>query len=88
MGIMFESYLEFANDGDGVIELVLEPWAYSIFLDPNSRLLVTISCNAKGTPFIAVSEDIISIFLWTVCTCSISIDGVEQVTPFLRVSPP
>ena len=80
--------LNILNDKDHTLEVIAEPWAYSIFLEPQSTLTVEFISDRDETPFVRISDELISFFAWSGCACRIRVNGVEQDFPWLAVPSP
>lgn len=80
--------LSFQNSTDADIEVVLEPWASEVVLNPGSVMDLIIIYKFEGSPHMNFRERVIDIWLWKSCTCRIFVDNVEVTDSGLEIPSP
>ena len=80
--------LQIRNSGQSPRPVIIEPWPVEISLAPGSMMDLEISCDIDGHPYLNICNDILEIYLWSSCTCRISIDGVEAELQELSIPHP
>ena len=84
----YTSVVGVMNDKSALLEVVIEPWAYSIFLRPGSRLSVELTGSQRTEPLLGVRDDLVAVYASSGCSCVVTVDGVKQDFPWLLMRSP
>lgn len=67
--------LDISNDDTSDMLLIIEPWAEECVIGPGHTASLAIKYEWPGTPLCSIGPNQVVVYLWSSCTCRISIDN-------------